>query len=67
MNYTKEKREFRNKRYYFAEKCIAFISGLCLVQKRDDFEEYRKKFEEFYSKLYDEIEKEISFDEMIGG
>lgn len=67
MNYSKEKRDFRNKRYYYAEKCVSFISGLCLVNNRADFEEYRKRFEEFYSKLNDEIEKEISFDEMIGG
>ena len=67
MNYAKEKRNFRNRRYMYAEKLMAYISGLCLVNNRADFEEYKKKFDEFFSKLYDEIEKDISFDEMIGG
>lgn len=67
MNCKKEIREYRDKKYYYAERCTAFISGICVAKTEEELKDYRERLNYWLEKLIAEVDKIIYFNKIIDG
>lgn len=67
MNYKKEIREHREKKYYYAEQCTCFLSGICVAKTEEDLNNYREKLNYWLELLIKEVDKIIYFNKIIDG